>query len=84
MVRREVWTKASKGKQTVRKLLVWKTNKQDIDAEFPAWVVHFTDYCPDRRDPLKRTVRLAPDEPTVTLIADELVAANIKRGWQPA
>jgi len=84
VVRREVWTKASKGKQTVRKLLVWKTNKQDIDADFPAWVVHFTDYSPVRKDPLKRTVRLAPDEASATAIADELVAANIKRGWKPA
>jgi len=84
VVRREVWTKASRGKQTVRKLLVWKTNKEEVDADFPAWVVHFTDYSPGRKDPLKRTVRLAPDEAAAAQIADELVAANIKRGWKPA
>ena len=30
VLRREAYAKTSKGKQAVRKLLVWKTNKQDI------------------------------------------------------
>ncbi|MGH1347916.1 MAG: hypothetical protein ACRBN8_40550 [Nannocystales bacterium] len=84
VVRREAFTKVTKGKTAVRKLLVWKTNKDSVDPLFPAYVVHFTDYSPGRKDPLKRTVRLAPDEVTATALAEELLASEIKKGWKPA
>ena len=84
VLRREAFTKATKGKTAVRKLLVWKTNKEAQDPLFPAYVVHFTDYSPGRKDPLKRTVRLVPDEPTATAIADEMLKSEIKKGWKPA
>ena len=82
-VRREVYTKASKGKTAVRKLLVWKTNKETLDPAYPAYVVHFSDYSPGRSTALKREVRLAPDEASARSIADDLIAKNIKRGWKP-
>ncbi len=84
LVRREVWTKATKGKTAVRKLLVWRTHKEDAVPGWPAWVVHFTDYSPDRKTPLERTVRTAVSEAHATLVADALVAENIKKGWEPA
>ena len=83
VLRREAFTKVTKGKTAVRKLLVWKTNKDAIDPLFPAYVVHFTDYSPGRKDPLKRTVRLAPDEVTASALAEELLASEIKKGWKP-
>ena len=46
--------------------------------------MHFTDYSPGRKDPLKRTVRLAPDETTATAIAEDMLASEIKKGWKPA
>ena len=79
--RREVYTKAAKGKQTIRKLVVWKTNKEEIDDNWPAYVVYFTDYSPNRKDQLKREVRLAPSEEVAMEIADGLIVKNIKRGW---
>lgn len=82
VLRREVYRKESKGQASVRKLLVWKTNKDSIDGDFPAFVVHWTDYSPGRSKPLKRTVRLAPDEATATGIADGLIESKIKKGWQ--
>lgn len=82
LVRREVWTKAAKGRTAVRKLLVWRTNKETTDPGWPAWVVHFTDYSPDRKTPLKRTLRTAVSEAHATLVADTLVAENIKKGWE--
>jgi hypothetical protein len=84
VLRREAFTKATKGKTAVRKLLVWKTNKETVDPLFPAYVVHFTDYSPGRKDPLKRTVRLAPDEATATAIAEDMLKSEIKKGWKPA
>lgn len=82
VLRREAFTKVTKGKTAVRKLLVWKTNKDAVDPLFPAYVVHFTDYSPGRKDPLKRTVRLAPDELTASALAEELLASEIKKGWK--
>ncbi|MCR9161620.1 MAG: hypothetical protein ACE37F_35595 [Nannocystaceae bacterium] len=84
VLRREAFTKATKGKTAVRKLLVWKTNKDALDPSFPAYVVHFTDYSPGRKDPLKRTVRLAPDEASATAIAEQMLKSEIKKGWKPA
>ncbi len=81
LVRREAYAKTTKGKDAVRKLVVWKTNKEALDPRFPAYVVHFTDFSPSRKAPLKREVRLAPDETAALAIADALIADNIKKGW---
>ncbi|MCP4808042.1 MAG: hypothetical protein GY913_31825 [Proteobacteria bacterium] len=84
VLHRAVWTKATKGLLAVRKLLVWKTNKHELDPLYPAYVVHWTDYSPGRKDPLKRTVRLAPTPEIAEALAEELVTKGVKRGWNPA
>ncbi|MEX1368954.1 MAG: hypothetical protein AB1Z98_37860 [Nannocystaceae bacterium] len=84
VLRREVFTKTTKGKTAVRKLLMWKTNKESDDAASPAYVVCFIDYSPGRKDPLKRTVRLAPQLSLATELADGMIASEIKKGWKPA
>ena len=81
LLRREVYIKEAKGKTAVRKLLVWKTNKEKVSEEHPGFVVHWTDYSPDRKDPIKRTVRLASSKKTATSIADKLIEDNVKKGW---
>ncbi|MCA9537987.1 MAG: hypothetical protein KC620_03830 [Myxococcales bacterium] len=82
ILRREVYIKPGKGGTAVRKLVQWRTNKADADPRYPAFVVHFTDYSPGRKDPLQREVRLAPTFDLAEQIAEELLAANVKRGWQ--
>lgn len=82
VLRREAWKKETKGKLAVRKLLVWKTNKEEQNSAFPAYVVHWTDYSAGRGSPLDREVRLAMDEGTAMQIADKMVADNIKKGWE--
>ncbi|MFK8003919.1 MAG: hypothetical protein AB8H86_30425 [Polyangiales bacterium] len=84
VIRREVYAKETKGKTAVRKLLVWKTNKESESGEFAPFVVHFTDYSSGRKDPLKREVRLAPTEEQAMLLAEDMVASNIKKGWKRA
>ena len=83
MIRREVWTKASKTGTAVRKLLVWKTGKEAQWPGWPVWVVHFTDYSPDRKTPLERTFRTALTEDDAMTVATEMVEENIKKGWEP-
>jgi hypothetical protein len=81
-VRREVWTKTTKGQLAVRKLLVWQTNKAEGSQRYPAYVVHWTDYSAGRAEPLDRDVRPAPDEAAAQAIAQEFIDANIKKGWE--
>jgi hypothetical protein len=81
LIRRQVWSKEGKGGLAVRKLLLWKSNKDEIWPGWPAWVVHFTDYSPARKTPLERTIRTALGEQEAQQIADALVTENIKKGW---
>ncbi len=81
ILRREVYTKTSKGSLMVRKLVVWKSNKNEEDSAYAPYVVHFTDYSANRKDPLKREVRLAGTEEKAIAIADAILTKNIKKGW---
>jgi ATP-dependent DNA ligase len=81
IVRREVFTKETKGITAVRKLVLWQTHKEKADPAYPAFVVHFTDYSPGRKDPLQRTVRLAPTLALAKEIADGFIEKEIKKGW---
>ena len=80
VIRRQVWTKESKDKVDVRKLLVWKTNKES-DPRFPAFVVHWTDYSSSRKAPLAREVKLAINQKDAEAIAESLIEENVKKGW---
>lgn len=82
ILRREVWTKETKGKVAVRKLVTWKTNKESVDPSYPAFVLHWTDYSAGRGTPLDREVRTAPTESLMYDIAEKMVADNIKKGWE--
>lgn len=84
VVRRDVWTKTVKktGVVSVQKLMVWKSNKDQVDPRYPAYVVHWTNYSPTRKAPLAREVRLAPTEAAAMMIGEEMVEKNIKRGWE--
>ena len=51
VLKREVYTKAVGTKQMVRKVLIWKTNKQ-VTGDYPAYVVYYTDFSTGRKSPL--------------------------------
>ena len=82
VLRREVYAKVTKGKTAVRKLVIWRTHKDEIDPLFPPYVVHWTDYSPGRNAPIQREVRLAPDEAAAQALGDEMVAGGVKKGWE--
>lgn len=79
IIRRQVWTKEGSGKVDVRKLVMWKTNKDS--AGYPTYVIHWTDYSATRKSPLDREVRLAPNEKEAIKVAEAMIADNIKKGW---
>ena len=81
VIRRQVWTKGTGDKVDVRKLVVWKTNKEQADLSYPAYVVHWTDFSKGRKSPLDREVRPAPNEVSALALADQMIEDNIKKGW---
>jgi len=49
MISRHAFTKVLKGQTMVRKLMLWKTNKEVEDQDFPAYVAYFIDFSPNRK-----------------------------------
>jgi hypothetical protein len=81
VMQRAVYTKELKGATMVRKFLMWKTNKENVSDEFPAFVLHYTDFSPNRKVPLAREVRVSSSEEQIRKFWNEFVAENIKKGW---
>jgi ATP dependent DNA ligase domain len=84
VLRREVYTKTLKGAVMVRKLVLWQTNKATVADEFPAFVLHYTDYSPNRKTPLERDIRVSNSREQIDELWNELSAENITKGWDPA
>jgi ATP-dependent DNA ligase len=83
-IRRRVYTKTLKGETMVRKFLMWRTNKEADSEHFPAYVVHFTDYSPNRQVPLAREVRVSNSLDQIQALWSKLVEENVKQGWSLA
>jgi hypothetical protein len=81
ILRREVYVKELKGEQMVRKLVLWKTNKEQLTDDFPAYAVHLTDFSPNRKDPLSRDMRISSSFQQIQQLFDQLKAENITKGW---
>jgi hypothetical protein len=83
LLRREIFTKDLKGQTMVRKFLLWKTNKESSGDEFPAYVAHYTDFSPNRKDALAREIRVSSSRDQIEALFKGLKDENIKSGWQP-
>ena len=81
IMRRAVATKELKGKTMVRKLLMWKTNKQDVASDYPAYVLLLTDYSPNRKTPLERDIRVSSSLEQVEDYWQAWEAEQFKKGW---
>jgi len=80
LLHREVYVKESKGIKKVRKFVVWKTNKEESN-EFPAFVSHYTDYSPDRKDPLKKEIKISENQKEIEMVLKSELEDNVKKGW---
>ena len=65
----------------VRKFVLMKTNKESISDEYPAFVVHFTDFSPNRKDALAREVLISNSAEQIETLYHSLKEANVKKGW---
>ena len=69
-------------KLMVQKFVTWKTNKQDLDDRFPAFVMHYTDFSSGRKDPLKREIRISNDPEQIMELTKAHIEKKIKKGWE--
>jgi hypothetical protein len=81
VLRREVWTKQLKGQTAVRKLVMWETHKVSDGSDFPAFVVHLTNYSPNRKTPLEREIRVSNSREQIEELWQELAAEYVVIGW---
>jgi hypothetical protein len=79
---REVYKNESKGKIMIRKFLVWKTNKEAKNSNYPAYVFNYTDFSSARKDPLKQDLRISSSEKQIMELANQFISKNIKKDWQ--
>lgn len=82
MLFREVYTKTAKGKTNVQKFLAWKTNKEEQDISYPAYVMNYTNFSPTRGDPLKKDIRVSSSKEQILELIQGFVNKNIKKGWE--
>lgn len=81
VLRRHAYIKQLKGQTLVRKLVMWQTNKERDIEDFPAFVIHFTDYSPHRQTALERDIRVSNARAQIDELWRELIAENITKGW---
>jgi hypothetical protein len=81
MLFREVYVKESKGHKMLQKFMVWQTNKNGVDATYPAYVMTYINFSPTRKDPLKRDVRISSSRDQIMKIKDEFIEKHVKKGW---
>jgi hypothetical protein len=85
LLERTVYTKTMKGNKMVRKLLLWKTNKEkEKDGEFPAYVVYLTDFSPNRANPLERDIKMAQTITAARKHFEQMAKAKFVGGWEKA
>jgi hypothetical protein len=68
----------------VRKFVLLKTNKEAEGDEYPAYVMHYTDFSPNRKDPLSRDVCVSNSREQIEELYEQSKVENIKKGWNPA
>ena len=65
----------------VRKILAIKTNKEEASKDFPAYVLHITDFSPNRASKLQTAVKVSVDREQVLELFEESKREKFKKGW---
>jgi hypothetical protein len=83
VLERAAYAKVLKGQTMVRKVVAIETHKSETDPRHPPFVVHFTDFSPNRADPLKTSLKVAGSAEEQSRQVEDWVATNVKGGWVP-
>ena len=82
IIKRSVATKTLRGGQMVRKIIAWKTNKEDASKDFPAYVIQLTDFSENRKDPLQYEMRVSSSQEQILGFFEEWETKYFKKGWK--
>lgn len=80
VLKRVVMTKTLKGAVMVRKLLMCKTHKENETEAYPAYVIHLTDFSPNRKSLLDREVRVSESREQIDALRFRLWTVCLDRG----
>jgi len=78
---RQVYKKTMRGADMVRKLLLWRTNKEET-GDFPGFVVYGTDFSPNRQTPLERDIKIASSEKAARELFTDMAKKYFVGGWE--
>jgi len=81
IIARAVATKTAKEKTMVRKVIVIKTNKEEASQDYPAYVLHITDFSPNRATKLQTAVKVSVDKEQIMELFDSAKKEKFKKGW---
>jgi len=81
VMERIVATKVLREATMVRKLLLWKTNKEEASRDHPAYVLHLTNYSPNRKEPLQHEIRVSSSEEQIRILFANWQEKYIVGGW---
>jgi ATP-dependent DNA ligase len=79
---RKVYKKTQKDKVMVQKFMVWKTNKETVDSRYPAYVLFYTNFSSQRKEPLQTDIRISIDKEQILALAESFILKNVKKGWK--
>lgn len=82
IIKRAVATKVSKEKTMVRKIVLWKTNKEDASKDFPAYVLQLTNFSPNRKDPLQYEMKVSSSKEQILSFFKEWEEKYFLKGWK--
>ena len=76
---RRVFRKTSGSKVFIQKFLTWASNKADFG--YGKYIFFHTDYSSDRKEPLKRDIKIADSIEKVREFMEKAIAENIKKNY---
>lgn len=82
ILERIVATKVLKDATMVRKLLLWKTNKEEASRDHPAYVLHLTNFSSNRKEPLQHEIRVSSSEAQIRMLLENWKEKYIVGGWK--
>lgn len=78
---RDVYRKKLGDKSMLQKYVILKTNKEKT-GDFPAYVLHYTNYSSNRQEPLQREIRVSDSRRQIEELYQKYLEENIKKGWE--
>ena len=81
IIARAVATKTAKDATMVRKVMAIKTNKEETSKDHPAYVLHITDFSPNRAAKLQTAVKVSVDRDQIMDLFEEAKKDKFKKGW---